>query len=101
MIGFVVSPEIAAQVLSGVEQAWIEAGENPPGWTPGAAMIYQAPHAGQRFMPLADSDLQTIFGRYGTLPENPAFSPLIESLGGLEARVEIAAEDIRNPDEAP
>jgi hypothetical protein len=100
MIGFVVTPETAAAVLAGVEQA-MDARGLPHYWSPGSFPIYTGAHAGQSFIPADDAMLATpLHGNPPLHPTDfPEFSQLVGLLGGLDARVDIDPETIAAPAE--
>ena len=99
MIGFIVSTETAAAVLAGVEQAMSSRGL-PNYWSPGAYPIQTGEHAGKSFIPADDTILSTpLRGNPPLTPADfPEFSSLIELLGGLDSRVDIAPETIIPPE---
>lgn len=102
MIGFVTTPEIAAAILSGIEQAMSSRGL-PNYWTTGSYPIHSGAHAGMTFIPADDTILNTpLMGRPSLTPQDfSEFSQLVAILGGLDARVEIDPADITPPIEGP
>jgi hypothetical protein len=98
--GYILTRPQAEEVVAAVAGAWIAAGESV-GWLPGIHPIHSGPHAGAVMLTCADSDLATIYGRYGMITDHELFAELIASLGGLDARVEIDAADITSPDIDP
>jgi hypothetical protein len=99
MIGFVVSPETAAAILAGVEQAMASRGL-PNYWSPGAYPIHTGEHAGQTFIPGDDAMLAApLHGNPPLCPSDfPEFSQLVGLLGGLEARIDINPATIVPPE---
>jgi hypothetical protein len=99
MIGFVVSPETAAAVLAGVEQA-MSSRSLPNYWSPGAYPILTGAHAGQSFIPADDVMLSTpLHGKPPLTPQDfPEFAQLVGLLGGLEARIDLDPETIVQPE---
>ena len=95
--GYILTRPQAEEVVAAVAGAWIAAGESV-GWLPGIHLVHSGTHAGAVILTCADSDLLTIYGRYGLLTDHELFAGLIASLGGLDARVEIDAADIISPD---
>ena len=62
----------------------------------GAALIHKGASAGNYFIGLTDSDLtQKVAGIM--LQDYPEFQNIIETLGGLDARVEIDSADLIDP----
>ena len=88
MIGFVTTPEIAAAVLAGVKAAQTSRGL-PHYWSPGRYPIGSGEHAGQAFIPFDDGVTSTVL-RSGMTPlDFPEAPALLESLGGLQARIDL------------
>ena len=99
MIGFVATAETAATVLDGIREAQVSRG-SAYYWTTGAMPIHSGDHAGQMFIPADDALLATPL-RQGLTPRDfPEFDILVEALGGLEARVDLPASDIIDPDQS-
>ena len=98
MIGFITTPEVAAAVLDGVRDAMF-ARNLPHYWSPGAYPIHTGAHAGSMFIPASDANLQTpLHGRPIQRPTDfPEFDQLVALLGGLDARQEIDAESLIDP----
>jgi len=98
MIGFVTSPAQAQVVNDAVAQAQTDRGL-PVFWLPGSYPIFSGEHVGKSFIPCDDAVLNTpLLGSPVMTPQDfPEFSQIITALGGLDARVEIAPEEIINP----
>ena len=117
MIGFITSTETAAAVLDGIREAQLGRG-TAYYWTTGAMPIYSGDYAGQTFIPADDALLDTSL-RQGLAPDDlpasdspldtsprrmltprdfPEFDQLVALLGGLDARVDLPASDIIDPD---
>ena len=98
MIGFVTSPAQAQAANDAVAQAQTDRGL-PVFWLPGSYPIFGGEHAGKTFVPCDDAIMSTpLLGSPVQSPRDfPEFSQIITALGGLDARVEIAPEDIINP----
>ena len=96
MIGFVTTPETATEVLDAICEAQLSRG-HAHFWTTGSKPIYSGDHAGKTLIPADDDILDTPL-RQGLTPRDfPEFTQLVETLGGLEARVDIYAQDLVNP----
>jgi len=97
MIGFITDPETAEAILSGIRTAQESRGL-PNYWSCGKYTIYTGEHAGKMFLPFDDAMMATNL-RGGLTPVDfPEFGRLVGFLGGLEARVDLPAEDIIDPD---
>ena len=98
MIGFATTQEQAKAVNDAVAKAQIDRGL-PVFWLPGSYPIFGGECAGKTFIPCDDAILNTpLLGSPVMTPKDfPEFSQIITALGGLDARVEIATEDIINP----
>ena len=96
MIGFITSPEVALEVLKGIEEAQTSRGL-PVFWSTGSYPIFAGDNTGQVFIP-ADDDLLATNLRQGLTPMDfPETQLLIELLGGLDARVKIDPINIVDP----
>ena len=99
MIGFVTSTATAAIVIDGIREAQLSRG-TAYYWTTGAMPIYAGTHSGQTYIPADDAILDTPL-RQGLTPRDfPEFDILVETLGGLEARVDLPESDIIDPDQS-
>lgn len=99
MIGFITTPATATIVLDGIREAQLSRG-TAYYWTTGSMPIYAGTHSGQTFIPADDALLDTQL-RQGLTPRDfPEFDILVEALGGLEARVDLPASDIIDPDQS-
>jgi hypothetical protein len=58
--------------------------------------IFSGPHAGAVFIPLDDISLDQRL-MHDKMRDYPEFQQLVASLGGLDARVEIDAQDLIDP----
>lgn len=95
MIGYIVTQEIADAILTGIDAAMDSRGL-PRYWTTGSYPIIKGPNQGLIFIPADDQILNTpLQGNPPMRPVDfPEFYQLVEMLGGLDARVEIASGDI-------
>ena len=95
MIGFVTDKYTATQVNEAVANAQVERGL-PVFWLPGKYEIFRGEHIGMYFIPCDDETLSTpLLGSPVMSPQDfPEFSQIIATLGGLDSRLEINAEDI-------
>ena len=98
MIGFVTTQEQAQAVNDAVAQAQIDRGL-PVFWLPGSYPIFSGEYVGKSFIPCDDAIMSTpLLGSPVQSPQDfPEFTQIITALGGLDARVEISAEDIITP----
>jgi hypothetical protein len=94
--GYILTRPQAEEVVAAVAGAWIAAGESV-GWLPGIHLVHSGTHAGAVILTCADSDLATIYGRYGKLGDQPEFGLLIDSLGGLDARQDLGPSALIDP----
>ena len=99
MIGFVTTAETAALVISGIREAQISRG-SAYYWTTGAMPIHSGDYEGQTFIPADDALLDTPLHHDVTPRDFPEFDQLVETLGGLDARVDLPASDIVDPDQS-
>ena len=90
MIGFVVTTEQAQAAAESVAAVQIAHG-SPVFWQPGAYPIFSGEHAGQYFIPCDDAILSTPLtgSPVKTPPDYAEFTAIIESMGGLSARIDI------------
>jgi hypothetical protein len=97
MIGFVTTVKTAAEVLDAIRDAQLSRG-HAHFWTTGSKRIYTGDYAGKTLIPASDDILDTPL-RQGLTPRDfPEFTQLIETLGGLAARVDVDQDDMVNPD---
>ncbi len=96
MIGFVTTPETATEVLDAIREAQTSRG-SAHYWTTGALPIYQGENAGLTFIPASDEILNTPLRKGQTPRDFPEFSILIDTLGGLDSRVDVDQADLVNP----
>jgi hypothetical protein len=98
MIGFVTTQAQAQAANDAVAQAQIDRGL-PVFWLVGSSPIYSGGHAGKTFIPCDDALLNTpLIGNPPATPQDfPEFAQIITTLGGLDARVEIDAQDLIDP----
>lgn len=98
MIGFITDTTTAKAILAGIEQTLVDHGQ-PPYWTTGAFPIYTGDHAGGMFIPASDEILNTPL-RQGLTPlDFEETHALIDTLGGLDARIELDPKAITSPEE--
>jgi len=96
MIGFVTTPETATEVLDAIREAQLSRG-HAHFWTTGSMPIYSGESAGMTLIPASDDILDTPL-RQGLTPRDfPEFTQLVETLGGLEARVDVDEENLVDP----
>ena len=99
MVGFITTPATATIVLDGIREAQLSRG-TAYYWTTGAMPIHGGDDEGQMFIPADDALLATPL-RLGLTPRDfPEFGILVETLGGLDARVDLPASDIIDPDQS-
>lgn len=99
MIGFVTTQEQATAANAAIAEAQTSRGL-PVFWLAGSYPIYSGEHAGQCFVPCDDATLITpLIGNPLQTPQDfPEFSAIIESMGGLDARIDIPPADITSPE---
>ena len=90
MIGFVTYQYTATQVNEAVANAQIERGL-PVFWLPGKYEVFRGEHVGMYFIPCDDAILSTPLtgSPVKTPPDYAEFTFIIESMGGLDARIDI------------
>jgi len=100
MIGFVTTQEQADAANAAIAKAQTDRGY-PVFWLAGSNLILSGEHAGQHFVPCDDAILSTpLIGNPPQTPQDfPEFTTIIESMGGLDARIDIPAADITSPQE--
>ena len=98
MIGFIATPETAAAVSAGVDEAF-SVRDLPQFWGLAVLPILTGEHAGKMFIAADDTIFQTPLR--GNPPQRPTdypeFEQLVQMLGGLDARVEIDPIHITPP----
>lgn len=97
MIGFVLTTEQKEQA----EAAFLAAQLNHVKsrmYDLGACWVYIGDHAGLWFVPFSDAALTRKIIRDKTFQDFPEFADMIESLGGLNARVNVNEQDLIDPD---
>lgn len=98
MIGFLTTAETLATVDAGLSAAFAARGVQQY-LTLGARQVLSGEHEGKWFIPFSDAALdQPLYGGHH-VHEFPEFEQLIALLGGLDARVDLADEDITPPAE--
>jgi len=99
MIGFAVTTEQAQAANAAIAEAQTSRGM-PVFWLAGSNPIYAGEHAGECFIPCDDETLSTpLIGHPPQTPQDfPKFAVIIDSMGGLDARIEIPAEAILQPE---
>ena len=102
MIGFVTTQEQANAANAAIAEAQTSRGM-PVFWLAGSYPIYSGEHAGGCFVPCDDQTLTTpLIGNPPQTPQDfPEFATIIESMGGLDARIDIPAADITSPEIEP
>ena len=98
MIGFITTPETSAAVTQAIRDA--QTSRNlPVFWSLIGMPIYSGEHAGMHFIPADDAVLATpLRGNPIQTPQDfPEFAQIISTLGGLDARVKIDAQDLIDP----
>ena len=100
MIGFAVTQDQAEAANAAIAEAQTSRGM-PVFWLAGSYPIYSGEHAGGCFVPCDDETLTTpLIGNPPQTPKDfPEFATIIESMGGLDARIDIPAADIASPAE--
>lgn len=101
MIGFAVTQDQAEAANAAIAEAQTSRGM-PVFWLAGSNPIYHGEHAGSYFVPCDDGTLSTLLiGNPPQTPQDfPEFAAIIESIGGLDARIDIPASDITAPQES-
>ena len=100
MIGFVTTQEQAEAANAAIAKAQTDRGY-PVFWLAGSIPILSGEHAGMHLIPCDDSILSTpLIGNPPQTPVDfPEFATIIDSMGGLDARIDIPAADITPPQE--
>jgi len=100
MIGFIATPETSAALTQAISDAQTSRGL-PVFWLLIGMPIYFGEYAGMHFIPADDSILTTpLIGHPPQTPQDfPEFAIIIDSMGGLDARIDIPAADINSPTE--
>ena len=95
MIGFVATPEQAQAANAAIAEAQTSRGM-PVFWLAGSYPIYTGEHAGECFIPCDDATLATpLIGHPPQTPVDfPEFVTIIDTLGGLNARIDLPASNI-------
>jgi hypothetical protein len=90
MIGFVVTPEQAQAANAAIAEAQTSRGM-PVFWLAGSYPIYTGEHAGSSFVLCDDATLSTpLIGHPPQTPQDfPEFAIIIDSMGGVESRIDI------------
>jgi len=98
MIGFVTTQKQSEFVNDSIAKAQTDRGM-PIFWLPGVFPIYSGPHIGKSFVPCDDEILSVpLIGNPPKTPQDfPDFNSIIETMGGLNARVDIPASQIISP----
>jgi hypothetical protein len=99
LTGYILPETAADAVLDAIASAFDVRGL-PRFWSPGKYLIHHGDHAGLYFLPADDSICDApLLGSPVQRPRDfPEFSALVESLGGLESRVEIDSSEILTPE---
>ena len=95
MIGFITS-QATAQAVNDTVAAAQTSRDLPIFWLPGMYEIHQGEYTGLWFIPADDDILDTpLHGNPPMTPRDfPEFAVIIDSMGGLDARVNLPAADI-------
>ena len=96
MIGFVTTVKTAAEVLDAIRDAQLSRGHGHF-WTTGSMPIYTGDYAGKTLIPASDEILDTPLRKGQTPRDFPEFNLLIETLGGLDTRVDVDRQDLVDP----
>lgn len=96
MIGFVTDAQTADIILDGIKDAQLSRGL-PIFWTTGSFPIFTGSYAGNMFIPADDELLSTILRNGKTPMDFPETIVLIDSLGGLQARIDLPSDTIIDP----
>jgi hypothetical protein len=99
MIGYITTQEQAEEINAAIAAAQTDRGF-PVFWLAGSIPIQSGIHAGLHFIPCDNDLLSTpLIGNPPQTPVDfPEFQVIIETLGGLEARIDIPATDITPPE---
>jgi hypothetical protein len=102
MIGFVTTQEQADAANAAIAKAQTDRGM-PVFWLAGSIPIHSGEHAGMHFVPCDDSILSTplIGNPIQTPVDYQEFAKIIESMGGLDVRIDLPAADLTSPDIEP
>jgi len=100
MIGYTTTQEQAEEINAAIAKAQTDRGF-PVFWLAGSIPIQSGEHAGMHFIPCDDSLLATpLIGNPPQTPVDfPEFTTIIESMGGLDARIDLPASDITPPEQ--
>jgi hypothetical protein len=95
MIGFITTPEASAAVTQAISDAQTSR-DLPVFWSLIGMPIYSGEYVGMHFIPADDNILATpLRGNPIQTPQDfPEFNTIINSLGGLDARIDIPTTDI-------
>lgn len=96
MIGFITTPETAIEVLDAIRDAQLSRG-HAHFWTTGSMPIYTGDYAGKTLIPASDEILDTPLRQGQTPRDFPEFNQLIETLGGMDNRVDVDEQDLVDP----
>lgn len=99
MIGFATTSDVAIETSRSIRDAQTSRGL-PVFWLIVGIPIYSGEYAGSYFVPCDDNTLTTpLIGNPPQTPQDfPEFATIIESMGGLDARITIPAADITPPE---
>jgi hypothetical protein len=99
MIGYITTQEQAEAINAAIAKAQTDRGF-PVFWLAGSVPIQSGEHSGMHFIPCDDSLLSTpLIGEPPQTPVDfPEFQVIVETLGGLEARIDLPASAITPPE---
>jgi hypothetical protein len=99
MIGFISTLETSTEITQLIRHAQ-ESRDLPVFWLLVGMPIYSGEYVGMHFIPADDNILATpLRGNPIQTPQDfPEFAEIIESLGGLDARVTIQPQNLIDPD---
>jgi hypothetical protein len=97
MIGYITTQTQAEAINAAIAKAQTSRGF-PVFWLAGSIPIQSGIHAGECFIPCDDSLLSTpLIGNPPQTPVDfPEFQTIIETLGGLEARIDLGAAALKS-----
>ena len=97
MIGFITTQKTADAFLADIAHGQL----GRQYWTTGSFLIFTGKDAGQYFIPASDELLATPLRNGLTPMDFPEFHLSLDTLGGLEARLDLDPAAIIDPDAEP